>query len=1075
MKNSKMFNKVASGLLAAVLTCGMAFGNILNAPLQVSAAEVSNPYRFSLDVRDRTSGTPVKWGIVEVLAKSKATEEAEWKKVDTVVLDGKKQSVTVDLDKSKYDVKVVVSKLKFGYRLPAEFTLGTSKNVAFDVERDLEAVRSQAAKATMDFIVHTVNPVRGLKLEIKESSANPSNVIYDFSDVLAPYREYENSLILHKFNIFERYVSAKEMVDLTESNRWDSEAREQMVNASTNVFNQLQAEASLPTGEWRIETNGSGEGRFNNVRMNRNFNLYTLAGNFVNNPNAMELYFETVPAGYRDVIYGAYEGTLSLSNPTQYALPPRNFDRSQTGHPHRAELRPQITQPEVIKIVGPRSVNKDKTKFVYDMYLGLPGYSTQALTNKIKEDYRAVIENADWSDPEEAERLTDLVNKNPELADLLDEVKRKQAEADKEREAEEQENLAAVRQAEIDAFKEKYQDILNKEHAEIADEPQVQAALTEAVNLPEGADKEAILKKLQDMQAEIDALKAKLAAYKEKYRDILNKEHATLADEPQVQAALAEARDLPEGSEKEAILKKLQDLQAEIDALKAKLAAYKEKHQDILNKEHAILADEAAVQAALTEGAYLPEGTEKDAILSKLQNMAAEIEDLKAQIRNFKEKYGDLLSKEHAEIADETRVQAALTEAETLPEGTEKAAILSKLQDMQAEIDAKKAMVAAYKEKYQDILNKEEAEIADEDIIKAALAEAENLPACEDKTAIIAKLNKLQSDVDDKKAQIEAFKAEHAELLAKEEAEIADEAAINSALAEAQNLPAAEETTAIINKLEDLQNDVNTKKALLESYRKKYEPLFGKEELELSDEEMLDEALVDFRALPESRDKELIYDELEEMLAEMLRLKAKVEGWLSEDELAAVLPKGVKAEMWYPDSIARVPDKLEYYDGDPIELDGLVMEFVRYTKMDNGYYRKESKTVGYENLADANNVDGWVMELMTPTASLEYAVDGIFKVRISFVYRFTDSETAADSENAENDNNADSDEMHNETELNSEPEETTATVGEATENPAVTKADINTYETVDIDAAHLFPKEPEITLPKEPTMPRADM
>lgn len=145
-----------------------------------------------------------------------------------------------------------------------------------------------------------------------------------------------------------------------------------------------------------------------------------------------------------------------------------------------------------------------------------------------------------------------------------------------------------------------------------------------------------------------------------------------------------------------------------------------------------------------------------------------------------------------------------------------------------------------------------------------------------------------------------------------------------------ENLPSADEVAEV--------------KAI--EFRNEFSDVLSKTEENVteSDRAKIKEALSKYNQLSDLAKEKLVNEKakLDRLLSKLDKKKVTdTEDTPVRPVEAPQLPKGIVLGQWYPDSIVKVPNKLSYYDGETIKLEGLVMKYVRY-ELKDGQYTKHT-------------------------------------------------------------------------------------------------------------------------------------
>ena len=617
--------------------------------------------KFKISFNDKVDGRGIPSGEVEVQYSAKddaAKENRDWFTFNTLKLNGKFQKISVEKDPDKYDYRILIDKLPWGYVTAEKIKAISTGEVNIDIDRDYDGVKTAVANAKLNFVFHSYPAGSGRVWDIYELAkpSNPDNnpypdFSYDFGTIFAPWREHEDRVLLD-----EKTLAADGLFD------------DVYVSILPCLPDKNVAETVVSFMENKdSRENSEGIAKIKNLDFNRWYVVRTTENKRIAIYNKLlhnNKYHGTYDHGYEDE--GRYEhGTYNY-------VDSRNASDFTSKSPN-------------MYVRGPRYVNSSRTSFTYDIFYIQPDSNKKiddVVADDFKQSYDHLINGAevDADQEDEINAAIDEINKNPEGRTELEETKKKLEEAlRKIEEMKEKEKLEAA--------VEKATELVDKA-IETGDPEDIRRAKDAVDALPEGDAKTNLMKKLSDFtNSEVVA-----KDFKEKNKTLIEGEPSA-DDVAKIKAALEELSKLSQAAQDKLKTekKKLEEALAKAEKLaeeKRKEQEATEQAKDFKEKNKAIIegepsADDAAkIKAALEELSKLSQAAQDKlkAEKKKLEEALAKAEKLaeekrkqqsaEEQAKDFKEKNKALIEGEPS-ADDAAKIKAALEELSKLSQAAQ--------------------------------------------------------------------------------------------------------------------------------------------------------------------------------------------------------------------------------------------------------------------------------------------------------------------------------------------------------------------------------------------------------------------
>ena len=322
--------------------------------------------------------------------------------------------------------------------------------------------------------------------------------------------------------------------------------------------------------------------------------------------------------------------------------------------------------------------------------------------------------------------------------------------------------------------------------------------------LPDGTEKDDLISRLDKVQAEIDKAQQEVDNLKDA-TDSVEKAEGSLSQDD-----LDDARDkvnnLPDGTEKDDLIDRLDKVQEEINNTQQEADNLKDAIAKVEKAESTLSKDDVDIaQSAIDK---LPDGTDKDELQDRLDKVKEEIakneeaDRLEALIKDATEKVEKVENTKSK--VDVSSAQSAINK---LPDGTIKDDLQNRLDKIKQEIADKEEQ-----DKYDKLLDEaikamEKAESTKNTIdINKAQSAINKLPNGDDKNNLQERLDKLKAQIEEEnklKAQLT-----YAEQLVGQAERMQTSNTLNTAKDYVNTLPDGNDKTALLNRLQTVEDMV---------------------------------------------------------------------------------------------------------------------------------------------------------------------------------------------------------------------------------------------------------------------------
>ena len=625
--------------------------------------------KFKISFNDKVDGRGIPSGEVEVQYSAKddaAKENRDWFTFNTLKLNGKSQKISVEKDPDKYDYRVLIDKLPWGYVTAEKIKAISTGEVNIDIDRDYDGVKTAVANAKLNFVFHSYPAGSGRVWDIYELAkpSNPDNnpypdFSYDFGSVFAPWREHEDRVLLDEQTLAKFYKTEyssyqsilpclpnKSVTDTVVSFMEDKDSRE----------------------------NSEGEAKIKGLDFNKWYVVRTTENKNIAEYNKL-LHNNKTPSNG-----GRWNSSTDCDTPQ--GEPCRYYYTNYVISNNASDF---TSKSPNMYVRGPRYVNSSRTSFTYDIFYIQPDSNKKiddVVADDFKQSYDHLINGSDLSADQEDEinAAIDEINKNPEGRTELEETKKKLEEA--------LQKIEAMKEKEkLEEAVAKATELVDKA-IETGDPEDIRRAKDAVDALPEGDAKTNLMKKLSDFtNSEVVA-----KDFKEKNKNIIDGEPSA-DDAAKIKAALEELSKLSQAAQDKLKTekKKLEEALAKAE----KLAEEKRKEQEATDQANEFKTknkniidgepsadDTAKIRAALEELSKLSQAaqdklkTEKKKLeeaLAKAEKLAEEKrkqQSAEEQAKDFKEKNKALIDGEPS-ADDVAKIKAALEELSKLSQAAQ--------------------------------------------------------------------------------------------------------------------------------------------------------------------------------------------------------------------------------------------------------------------------------------------------------------------------------------------------------------------------------------------------------------------
>ena len=572
--------------------------------------------KFKISFSDKVDGRGIPSGEVEVQYSAKddaAKENRDWFTFNTLKLNGKSQKISVEKDPDKYDYRVVIDKLPWGYVTAEKIKAISTGEVNIDIDRDYDGVKAAVQNAKLNFVFHSYPAGSGRVWDIYElkKPSNPDNnpypdFSYDFGTIFAPWREHEDRVLLD-----EKTLAVE--IDHTYQSYLPCLPNEKVEDTVVSFMENKDS-----------RENSDGEAKIKGLDFNKWYVVRTTENNNIAGYNKLLHNNKTPNSG--GLLSGWYDYNDHSIDTNVDAVVSRNASDFTSKSPN-------------MYVRGPRYVNSSRTSFTYDIFYIQPD-SNKKIDDVVADDFKQSYDHlingteVDADQEDEINAAIDEINKNPEGRTELEETKKKLEEAlRKIEEMKEKEKLEAA--------VEKATELVDKA-IETGDPEDIRRAKDAVDALPEGDAKTNLMKKLSDFtNSEVVA-----KDFKEKNKAIIDGEPSA-DDVAKIKAALEELSKLSQAAQDKLKTekKKLEEALAKAEKLaeeKRKQQSAEEQAKDFKEKNKALIegepsADDAAkIKAALEELSKLSQAAQ-----DKLKEEKKKLEEALAKAEKLAEEKKD--------------------------------------------------------------------------------------------------------------------------------------------------------------------------------------------------------------------------------------------------------------------------------------------------------------------------------------------------------------------------------------------------------------------------------------------------